>query len=64
MGHRSQATLGRLEMMQQLQRMVQAMPLENIPWSIPAFLEDYCMLVSAVWYAASMGRRCGRVVDP
>jgi hypothetical protein len=65
MGHRPQAILGRLETMRRLQRMIQAIR--------PGIfsMEHACLfggllacLFQRLLYAASMGRRYGRVVDP
>jgi len=65
MGHRPQATLGRLEMMQRLQRMIRAI-------RSGIFLGEHACLFGGLlaclfqrlWYAVLMGRRRRRVVDP
>jgi hypothetical protein len=65
MGHRPQATLGRQETMQRLQRMLLAI-CPGIFSTEHACLFGGLLACSfqRLWYAASMGRRRGRVVDP
>ena len=64
-GHRPQVTLGRLEMMQQSQRMIRAICLGIFPGEHACLFGGLlACLFQRLWYAVSMGRQHRRVVDP